>query len=91
MSLAHICQALPVDASSPGQLLLTAVVCCSDVLQSGLQECLQGSSSCWCLVCTICILLEEVGWGLGLVGSTSLPSSSVEEALQFSSGGPGGL
>lgn len=60
MPTAQICQVLAVGPSSPGQLLLTTVMCCSDVLQSGLQECLKG----W-LACTICISLEEVKgcWG----------------------------
>lgn len=72
MSLAHVCQALTVDSSRSGQLLLTAVVCCSDVLQSGLQECPEGYT-CRCLACAICVFLEERGWGLSLVGPTPFP------------------
>lgn len=55
MPSAQICQLLLVGPSSLGQLLLTTVMCCPDVLQSGLQEGLKG-----CLACTICISLEKV-------------------------------
>lgn len=65
MPLAQICQALAVGASSPGQLLLTTVVCHPNVLQSGLQECPKGCD-CRRWACTICTLLAGTGWaGLG--------------------------
>lgn len=71
VSAAQICQALAVGASSPGQLLLTAVVRRPDVLQGGLQKCLQG---CGCVACTTCVLLEtgRAREG-GLVGRTPVP------------------
>lgn len=55
MPTVQICQVLLVGPSSPGQLLLTTAMCCPDILQSGLQECLKG-----CLACTVCISLERV-------------------------------
>lgn len=58
VSAAQICQALAVGASSPGQLLLTAVVRRPDVLQGGLQKCLQG---CGCVACTTCVLRRGPG------------------------------
>lgn len=91
MPSAQICQALAVGSSSPGQLLLTAVVCSPDVFQSILQECPK-SGGCRCLACTICILLEEMGWGLGLVGPTPLPPvPSMGQVQQCSRWGPQGL
>lgn len=72
MPSAHICQALAVGSSSPGQLLLTAVVRRPNVLQSTLQECSKGCG-CRCLAYTICIVLEEVGWGQGLAGPHPYP------------------
>lgn len=66
MSLAHVRQALTEDSRSSGQLLLTAVVCCSDVLQSSLQKCAEGYT-CRRLACAIGVFLEGMGWGLSLV------------------------
>lgn len=76
MPSAQICQTLAVVSSSPGQLLLTTVVRFPDVLQSGFEECLKGCS-CRCLACTICVLLEVMGQGWGLVGPTPLPHNSL--------------
>lgn len=76
MLLAQICQTLAVVSSSPGQLSLTTVVRFPDVLQSGFEECPKGCS-CRCLACTICVLLEVMGQGWGLVGPTPLPCNSL--------------
>lgn len=89
MPSAQICQALAVGSSSPGQLLLTAVVRHPNVLQSTLQECSKGCG-CRCLACTICVVLEEVEWGQGLAGPTPLPCL-VEQVQQYSRWGPQGL
>lgn len=64
MPPAQICQALAVGAGGPGQLLLTAVMSCPNVLQSGLQECPKGCG-CGLRACAICVSLEEAGPGPG--------------------------
>lgn len=64
MPPAQIGQALAVGAGGPGQLLLTAVMSCPNVLQSGLQECPKGCC-CGLRACAICVSLEEAGPGPG--------------------------
>ena len=67
MPPAQICQALAVGAGGPGQLLLTAVMSCPNVFQSGLQECPKGCD-CGLRACAICVSLEEAGPGPGGAG-----------------------